>query len=145
MENATQTGERKVHVVEEWLMSHWDELIGRQNGPLYFRLILQPIVAAVLAIRAGRNDAREGKAAFFWAFVREPRKRRLLLWDAWRDIGKLFLVGVGLDVIYQLIVFHGIRPVQSLIVATVLAVLPYVVVRGLTNRIMTWLRGGAPS
>jgi hypothetical protein len=60
-----------------------------------------------------------------------------LLREAGRDIGKLFLVGVALDVVYQLIVFHGIRPVQSLMVATVLAVLPYLVVRGLTNRIMT--------
>jgi len=126
-------------------MSHWEELIGRQSGPLYFRLILQPVVAAFLAIRAGRNDAREGKAAFLWAMLREPKKRRLLLWEAWRDIGRLFLVGVGLDVTYQLIALHGLRPVQSLIVATVLAVVPYLIVRGLTNRIMTWLRGGAPS
>jgi hypothetical protein len=131
--------------VEEFLMNTWDELIGRQSGPLYFRLILQPIVAAVLAIRAGRNDAREGKPVVFWAIVREPKKRRLLLWEAWRDIGKLFLVGVRLDVTYQVIALHGIRPVQSLIVATVLAVLPYLAVRGLTNRIVTWLRGGAPS
>ena len=40
---AKDTWRRKVHIVEEWLMSHWDELIGRQSGPLYFRLILQPI------------------------------------------------------------------------------------------------------
>jgi hypothetical protein len=130
--------------VEEFLLNTWDELIGRQSGPLYFRLILQPIVAAVLAIRAGRNDAREGKRTFFWAFAREPDRRRMLLREACRDIGKLFLVGVVLDLIYQLVVFHGLRPVQSLMVATVLAVLPYVVVRGLTNRIMTWLWGGAP-
>ena len=136
---------RKVKAVEEFLINTWEELIGRQSGPLYFRLILQPIVAAVLAIRAGRKDAREGKWAFLWAFAREPERRRMLLQGACRDIGKLFLVGVVLDLIYQLVVFHGIRPVQSLIVATVLAVLPYVVVRGLTNRIMTWLGGGAPS
>ena len=122
--------------MEEFLMNTWEELIGRQSGPLYFRLILQPIVAAVLAIRAGRSDAREGKRTFFWAFAREPERRRILLREACRDIGKLFLVGVVLDVVYQLIVFHGIRPVQSLMVATVLAVLPYLVVRGLTNRVM---------
>jgi drug/metabolite transporter (DMT)-like permease len=124
-------------VVEEFLMNTWEELIGRQGGPFYFRLILQPIVAAVFAIRAGRSDARKGKRTFFWAFAREPERRRILLREAGRDIGKLFLVGVALDVVYQLIVFHGIRPVQSLMVATVLAVLPYLVVRGLTNRIMT--------
>lgn len=122
--------------MEEFLMNTWEELIGRQSGPLYFRLILQPIVAAVLAIRAGRSDAREGKRTFSWAFAREPERRRILLREACRDIGKLFLVGVALDVVYQLIVFHGIRPVQSLMVATVLAVLPYLVVRGLTNRVV---------
>jgi drug/metabolite transporter (DMT)-like permease len=127
--------------MEEFLMNHWEELVGRQSGPLFFRLVLQPIVAAILAIRAGRNDAREGRRAFFWAFVREPERRRMLLREACRDIGKLFLVGVVLDVIYQLIVFHGLRPVQSLIVATVLAVLPYMVVRGLTNRIVAWWSG----
>jgi hypothetical protein len=145
MENAKQTGKRKVHVVEEWLMSHWEELMGRPSGPLFFRLVLQPLVAAVLAIRAGRTDARERRRAFLWVFVREPEKRRMLLGEAWRDIGRLFLIGVGLDIVYQLIVLHGLRPVQSLIVATALAVLPYLVVRGLTNRIVTWLRGGAPS
>jgi drug/metabolite transporter (DMT)-like permease len=123
--------------MEEFLLNTWEELIGRQSGPLYFRLILQPIVAAVLAVRAGRSDGREGKRTFLWAFAREPERRRALLREACRDIGKLFLVGVVLDVVYQLIVFHGIRPVQSLMVATVLAVLPYPVVRGLTNRIMT--------
>ena len=112
--------------------------MGRPSGPLFFRLILQPIVATVLAIRAARNDARKGRPAFFLAIMLEPKKRRLLMREAWGHIGTLFLVGVGLDVVYQLIVFHGIRPVQSLIVATVLAVIPYLVVRGLTNRILTW-------
>jgi hypothetical protein len=50
-------------------------------------------------------------------------------------------VGVALDLIYQLIALYRIRPVESLIVATVLAVIPYLIVRGLTNRIMTWWRG----
>jgi predicted nucleotidyltransferase len=34
-----------------------------------------------------------------------------------------------------------IRRVQSLMVATVLAVVPSLVVRGFTNRIITWWRG----
>ena len=122
-------------------MSSWEELMGRGSGPLHFRLFLQPIVAAVLAIRAGLKDAREGRPVFFWAIVWEPKNRRLLFREACRDIGKLFLVGVGLDVTYQLIVLHGVRPVQSLMVATVLAVIPYLLARGLTKRTMTWLRG----
>jgi hypothetical protein len=127
------------------LASIWNVLMVRGSGPLHFRLILQPIVAAVLALRAGRNDARQGKSAFLRAFVREREKRRVLLLDTWKDTGKLFLVGVALDVIYQLIASYSIRPVESLIVATILAVIPYLIVRGLTNRIMTWWRGGRAS
>ena len=126
--------------MEELLIRTWEELIGRQSGPLFFRLILQPVVAAILAIRSGLDDARSGKSAFFWAVVRQPRDRRLLLQHAWKDIGKLFLVGIVLDVIYQLIVLHTVHPLQALIVAAVLAVIPYLVVRGITNRIVTWLR-----
>ena len=107
---------------------------GRQSGPLCFRLILQPIVAAALAIRKGRRD-RKGKQAFFVALLRQPDRRRTLLKEASVDIGMLFLVTGMLDIIYQLIVFHTIRPGQSLIAATVLALLPYVVVRGMTDRI----------
>jgi hypothetical protein len=40
----------------------------------------------------------------------------------------------------RLIVVHTIRPGQSLTVATVLAILPYLIIRGLTNRPITWLR-----
>ena len=128
--------------MEELLTNTWEELIGRRTGPLHFRFILQPIVAAVFAIRAGRKDARQGRPPFLTAFVREPIKRwRLVLLDSSKDIGSTFLVGVGIDIIYQLLVLYGIRPLESLIVPTVLAVVPYLVVRGLTNRIVTWWRG----
>ena len=52
----------------------------------------------------------------------------------WKDVGKLFLVAVVLDVVYQIIVLHWVYPVQTLIVATMLAIVPYLVVRGLANR-----------
>jgi hypothetical protein len=126
--------------VEEVLIRTWDELIGRNSGPLHFRLALQPIVAAVLAIRAGIRDARQNRPAFFWAMVRQSHHPPLLLAELWKDIGRLFLIAIALDLIYQLIVFPTIRPGQSLIVATVLAILPYLIARGLSNRTSTWLR-----
>jgi hypothetical protein len=129
-----------VRTVEELLIRTWDELVGRDSGPLHFRLVLQPIVAAVLAIRAGIRDARQDRPAFFQAFVRRLHRPPLLLAELWKDIGRLFLIAIALDLIYQLIDFHTIRPGQSLFVATVLAILPYLIVRGLTNRTITWLR-----
>jgi hypothetical protein len=36
----------------------WEELIGRASEPMKLRLILQPIAATIIAIRAGVRDAR---------------------------------------------------------------------------------------
>lgn len=126
--------------MQELLLRTWEELLGRGSGPLQFRLILQPLVASFIAICAARRDLREQKLPFIWAFVRAPSERRELFLEAWREIGRLFLIGIVLDIIYQLIVFQGLRPLELLIVATTLAVLPYLLVRGLANRIMTWWR-----
>lgn len=122
----------------------WHELIARDHGPLFFRFICQPLVAMVFAIRAGWRDAREGRPAFFWRVVGDPTQRLFLLKQLWKDVGKLFLVAIALDAIYQIIVLHWIYPVQTLIVATMLAMVPYLVVRGLTNRTVTLLQTKKP-
>ena len=113
----------------------WAELIARDSGPLHIRLILQPLVATILATRSGLKDAREGRPVFFWTIIGEPAKWRFLMHEAWKDVGKLFLVAVVLDVVYQIIVLRWVYPVQTLIVATVLAIVPYLVFRGLANRV----------
>jgi hypothetical protein len=123
----------------------WDDLIARDSGPMHVRLILQPLVATALAIRAGWRAARERRPAFFRTLLRDPAKRRVLLRQAWKDVGKLFLVAAVLDVVYQIIVLRWVYPVQTLIVATMLAFVPYLVVRGPTNRIVSQLRLRAPS
>jgi hypothetical protein len=121
--------------MEEMFSRGWDELIARDSGPLHVRLILQPLVATVLAIRSGLNDAREDRPGFFWTLALKPDQRRILLRHLWKDVGKLFLVSCALDVIYQLLVQRWVYPVQTVIVATVLAILPYLVFRGLANRL----------
>jgi hypothetical protein len=63
-----------------------------------------------------------------------------MLRNLWRIVGKVFLVAVVLDVVYQLIVLHLIHPVQTLIVATMLALVPCMVVRAIGNRIVTLVR-----
>lgn len=131
--------------MEEMFSRGWHELIERDNGPLFFRFICQPLVAIIFAIRAGRRDAREHRPAFFWRVVGEPTQRRHLMKELWKDIGKLFLVALVLDVIYQIIVLRWIYPVQTLIVGTLLAIVPYLVVRGLTNRLVTLLYPHKPS
>jgi hypothetical protein len=126
--------------MEEMFTRAWDDLLARDSGPLHFRLILQPLVATILAIRAGWTDAWEGRPIFFWTLVREPEKARTMLRNLWKIVGKVFLVAVALDVVYQLIVFQWVYPLETLIVATVLALVPCLVVRAIGNRIVTFVR-----
>ena len=121
--------------MEDMFSRGWAELVARDSGPLHVRILLQPLVAAILAIRSGLNDAREGRPVFFWTLALKPAQRRSLLRHLWKDVGKLFLVACVLDVVYQLLVLRWVYPVQTVIVATVLAILPYLVFRGLANRL----------
>jgi hypothetical protein len=120
---------------DDLLAQWWTMLIGRDQGPLTLRLILQPAVATFLAIHSGLRDAKTGRPPFFWSAVVHPEQRQSLLKEGWGDIGKLFLMASVLDVVYQLIVFKWVYPLQVVIVAFCLAVVPYLFVRGLVNRI----------
>ncbi len=112
-----------------------EQLLGRASGPLHFRLVLQPIVAVLLAIRAGLKDAREGRPIFLWTFVADPASRRQLAQSGWKDIGKVCILAFVLDVVYQVMVLHTFYPVQTVIVVLVVAVLPYSLLRGPVTRI----------
>lgn len=123
-------------VIRESLPSVIVELLmGRSSGPLTLRLILQPSVATLFAIRAGLADARAGRPPYLWAMIGDPDQRKALLASGWKDLRKLFFMALALDAIYQVIEFKWIYPGQALIVACVLAILPYVIIRGLVTRI----------
>lgn len=122
--------------VSEFFTRFGDMLIGREHGPLHFRFILQPLVAVVLAIRVGLRDAREGRPPyFFWAIFTDKARRPELLQLAWKDVGKVFCVALVLDLIYELIIWRRVYPTQAILVAMVLAIVPYLLVRGPATRI----------
>src|ERR1700741_4523285 len=98
----------------------WENLVARPTGPMSIRLVVQPIGASLLAIRSGLKDAREGRPAFLWAAVTNPGYRPELLRQGWKDVGKVFIVAIVLDSIYQLIVHRGVYVLELLIAATVL-------------------------
>jgi hypothetical protein len=113
----------------------FENLVGRSDGLMTFRLILQPAVAILLALRAGMRDAREGRPPFLWAFLSDPSRRRELVRQGWKDVGNVFLVALALDSIYQVLVHSGIYALELLLAATILALVPYVAVRGLVTRL----------
>jgi hypothetical protein len=122
---------------------HWirfiENLIGRLDGPLHFRIILQPLIAIIFAIIDGVKDAKAGRPPYLWTLIFRPKHRERLFKEAWESVGKIFALAVILDIIYQLKVHHFIYPVEMLITAFVLAIVPYVLLRGPVNRLMRFI------
>ena len=121
--------------MEETLMRVWNDLVGRVGGPLTLRLVIQPTVATLLALRAGLKDGRQGRRPYFWNVLLNLDERKDLLREGWKDVGKLFGMAVVLDTVYQLVVVRWVYPFETLIVAVGLALLPYVLFRGLASRL----------
>lgn len=112
-----------------------ENMIGRITGPMKFRLLLQPTMAAIFAIRAGLADAKTGKPPYFWGLLTDPTHRANMLEDGWKSVGKIFVLAMVFDVIYQIIVERFVYPGEALIVALVLAIVPYLLLRGLVTRL----------
>jgi len=121
--------------MDDLLARIWSNLGGRIGGPMSFRLILQPLVATILAIRAGVDDARANRAPYFWSIVNRPDERRDLLHQGWKAITRVFVFAVVMDAIYQIVVFRWVYPGEILMVAFLLACVPYLIFRGLANRV----------
>ena len=115
--------------MEETLTRFFENLVGRVHGPMSFRFILQPLMAVIFAVRDGRRDAREGCAPYFWSILNNPGHRRDLLRSGWKSVGKVFVIALVLDAVYQFITVRRFYPVEALMVALVLAIVPYLVLR----------------
>jgi hypothetical protein len=120
----------------------WQELLARSSGPLAFRFVLQPAMAMFYAIRDGRRDAREQRPAYFWALFTDAAHRRELIRSGWQSIGKVFVLALLIDMVYQTFVMRALRPVETIVVAVVLALVPYLLLRGPINRLLRKRRTG---
>ena len=112
----------------------------RIGGPMTFRIILQPTMAVLLAFRAGLKDAQQGRPPYFWTILTDPNQRADLLREGWKSIARVFFLAIIMDVIYQLIVLRWVYPFELILVAILLAVVPYLLIRGPVNRIVRRLR-----
>jgi len=121
------------------------QLLARVSGPLKFRLVLQPAMASFFAIRSGLEDARRGKPPYFWALLWDPKYREDMIKDGWKSIGKVFILALILDVVYQIMVLRFIYVGEAIIVAFILAILPYLTLRGLVTRAARGKKGETPT
>ena len=112
-----------------------EQLLGREHGPLQFRLIFMPLVVTFLAIRGGLRDARQGRKPYLWAIISSPGERPKLFRSALNDVGRIFIMAMILDTIYQFMVLRAFFIFQALIIALGCAILPYLIIRGPVTRI----------
>jgi hypothetical protein len=112
-----------------------ENLIGRVTGPMKLRLVLQPIMASVFAIIAGLKDAKAGKPPYLWGLLHDPAQRKEMLQSGWKSVGKVFVLALLLDVVYQVIEQARVYPFEVILVGFLLAIVPYTLVRGLVTRL----------
>ena len=122
--------------IQEILTRFWSQLIAQPSGPLAFRLVLQPIMASILAFRDGLKDAREGRPLYTWTLLTDPAQRSSYLREGLKRVTRVIIFALVMDAIYQFIVLRWFYPGEALVTAFVLAVLPYLLIRGPIARIV---------
>lgn len=121
--------------MEDILTRMMGHFMDRVTGPMWFRFLLQPAMAIYFAVRAGLEDAKTGKSPYFWGLMTDPEHRAEMLKSGWKSVGKVFLLALALDLIYQVMVLKAFFPIEALIIAFSLAFVPYLMFRGLVTRI----------
>jgi hypothetical protein len=116
----------------------WEDLAGRVTGPMHFRLLLQPAMATIFAIRDGIRDARNGEPAYFWSLFTEPSHRSYRIRTGWKAICRVFTLAIAMDIVYQITALHFVHPGELLLVAAALAIVPYLLLRGPINRMIQY-------
>jgi hypothetical protein len=118
----------------------WQNLLDRPSGPMAIRIVLQPIMASFSALIDGIKDARTGRNPYLWTILSNPLKRSSRLHEGLISTARIILLGLGMDLIYQYLVFDTFHPAEAVIIAGVLCFLPYLLLRGPITRIARrWL------
>ena len=96
-----------------------EHLADRLTGPLHLRLVVLPFAAILLAIMDGAYDAENRRPPYLWWLVKDEGHRGAMLKDAWKSIGKIFMIALALDGIYQLVVLSAFHAGEAIVVALV--------------------------
>jgi len=111
-----------------------EDLPRRLTGPGRFRFILQPLLASILGVRAGREDARAGRPAYVTGVLFHPLRQKDQVTSAFRSMANLLLMGILMDSLFQWVILGTSYPGAALVVGPVLIAAPYSLARDLANR-----------
>jgi hypothetical protein len=116
----------------------WSDIVDRLHGPMTFRFYLQPAMALVAAIPDGIRDARAGHKAFFWSALWDSTATTGRLKEGVSSIARVILLGLSMDVIYQLRALEEFYPAEAVMMAILLAVIPYFIFRWIVEHVARW-------
>jgi hypothetical protein len=121
----------------------WQNMLDRPAGPMTFRFILQPVMATIAAMHDGINDARTGRSYYLWTILTDRAKRMGRLGEGLISTARVLLLGLCMDLIYQYIALDAFHPAEAVIIAVLLAFVPYLLLRGPIARVARWWRSDA--
>ena len=113
----------------------WRNVVARPGGPMTFRFVLQPTMAIVAALRDGWADARHGRRPYLSAILFGGDLRGVRLWEGVISTARILILGLVMDVAYQLAFLDSFHPAESVVIAIALAFLPYALLRGPAARL----------
>jgi hypothetical protein len=122
--------------MEDWINNFLDAVGIRHEGPMSFRLYLQPVMSLIYATIAGIKDAKAGNPPFLSALITGKSSRRTLLKELWKNVGKVFILAIIMEVIFEIIEYKTVHPLDVLRVSFWLAIVPYLIFRGPVERIV---------
>lgn len=116
----------------------WTDILDRVHGPMTFRFYLQPSMALLAAIPDGIRDARLGHKSFFWSALWDRNVPTGRLREGAISTARVVLLGISMDIIYQFKVLDRFYPVEALMMAILLAVIPYFIFRWIVEQASRW-------
>ncbi len=128
-------GAIRFDLTAETMQRMWSDFTSRPGGPMTFRFILQPAMAALAALFDGIQDARTGRSPYFWTVLHSRDERTDRLREGLTSTARIVLLGLAMDAIYQWRVLDAFYPVEALLIAVFLAFIPYLLLRGPIARI----------
>ncbi len=111
------------------------EISQRAAGPFSLRLLLQPCLALIFAIRDGRSDAAAGNPPYLQRLAFHKGDRRETLATAWGSVGKVLIMALVLDCAFQFATARSVSLWEAVGMAILLCAVPYTLMRGPAARL----------
>jgi hypothetical protein len=121
-------------------MEIWDNLLKHTTGPLVLRFLFGPLQSILAARKFAKWDVKSQYPPYLYLFIATSRQRKVLKQQRRNNTLKLLLFSTSIDLVYQIIAIEIFtvkmifKPIESVLAALVLTVLPYLIIRNAVYR-----------